>query len=81
MQTVRLAFFRNVFSMRMRQNHTPGSNLGFHLSAYAGHSTRDVPYLIVSGYAAVGNPITGPQNTYQNDYQGILLARHDARPP
>jgi hypothetical protein len=29
-----------------------------------------VPYLIVSGYASLGNPITGPQNTYQNDYQG-----------
>ena len=29
-----------------------------------------VPYLIVSGYASFGNPITGPQNTYQNDYQG-----------
>jgi hypothetical protein len=27
------------------------------------------PYFIVSGYANVGNPITGPQNTYQNDYQ------------
>jgi hypothetical protein len=26
--------------------------------------------LIVSGYASLGNPITGPQNTYQNDYQG-----------
>ena len=29
-----------------------------------------MPYLIVSGYASLGNPITGPQNTYQNDYQG-----------
>jgi hypothetical protein len=26
--------------------------------------------LIVSGYASLGNPITGPQNTYQNDFQG-----------
>ena len=26
--------------------------------------------MIVSGYASLGNPITGPQNTYQNDYQG-----------
>ena len=24
----------------------------------------------MSGYASLGNPITGPQNTYQNDYQG-----------
>ena len=26
--------------------------------------------MIVNGYSSIGNPITGPQNTYQNDYQG-----------
>ncbi len=68
-QTVRAAFFRNVFFYEDDQNHTPASSLGFTyqptLSASAG-----APYLIVSGYGSVGNPITGPQNTYQNDYQG-----------
>jgi hypothetical protein len=68
-QTVRVAFFRNVFSQGTAQNHTPASSLGFTykptLSSVAGS-----PYLIVSGYGAVGNPITGPQNTYQNNYQG-----------
>ena len=68
-QTVRAAFFRNVFFYENAQNHTPGSSLGFDyqptLAANAGP-----PYLIVSGYAAIGNPITGPQDTYQNDYQG-----------
>jgi hypothetical protein len=29
------------------------------------------PYLIISGYGNVGNPITGPQNTTQNDYQAF----------
>ncbi len=68
-QTIRAAFFRNVFFYEETQNHTPASSLGFDyqptLAASAGP-----PYLIVNGYASVGNPITGPQNTYQNDYQG-----------
>ena len=67
-QTVRVAYFRNVFSKGTAQNHTPASSLGFRyqptLSSVAG-----APFLIVSGYGSVGNPITGPQNTYQNDYQ------------
>jgi hypothetical protein len=67
-QTVRAAFFRNVFLYEDTQNRTPGSSLGFDyqptLAANAG-----IPYFIVSGYASIGNPITGPQNTYQNDYQ------------
>lgn len=68
-QTVRAAFFRNVFFYEEARNHTPASSLGFDyqptLAASAGP-----PYLIVNGYSSVGNPITGPQNTYQNDYQG-----------
>jgi hypothetical protein len=68
-QTVRLAFFRNVFVYEDAQNHTPGSSLGFGYQPTLG-TNAGVPYLIVSGYASVGNPITGPQNTAQNDYQG-----------
>jgi hypothetical protein len=51
------------------QNHTPGSALGFQYQPTLGLNDG-VPYLIVSGYASLGNPITGPQNTYQNDFQG-----------
>ena len=68
-QTVRLAFFRNAFIYEDAQNHTPGSSLGFGYQPTLG-TNAGVPFLIVSGYADVGNPITGPQNTYQNDYQG-----------
>jgi len=68
-QTVRLAFFRNVFIYEDAQNHTPGSSLGFGYQPTLG-TNSGVPFLIVSGYANVGNPITGPQNTAQNDYQG-----------
>lgn len=68
-QTFRAAFFRNVFLEGQATNHTPGSSLGFTYQPTLGLN-QGVPYLIVSGYASLGNPITGPQNTYQNDYQG-----------
>ena len=75
-----LAFFRNVFIYENAQNHTPGSSLGFGYQPTLGTNSR-FPYLIVSGYASVGNPITGPQNTVPERLSGILFARHDARPP
>jgi hypothetical protein len=68
-QVARTAFFRNVFFYEEAQNHTPGSEFGFTYQPTLGVSAGP-PYLIVNGYASVGNPITGPQNTYQNDYQG-----------
>jgi hypothetical protein len=68
-QTARLAFFRNAFIYEDAQNHTPGSSLGFTYQPTLG-TNAGIPFLIVSGYADVGNPITGPQNSYQNDYQG-----------
>lgn len=67
-QTARVAFFRNVFLYEDAQNHTPASSLGFQYQPTL-QTSEGVPYLIVSGYSDVGNPITGPQNTYQNDYQ------------
>ena len=67
-QTVRVAFFRNVFIYEDAQNHTPGSSVGFTYPPTLG-TNAGMPFLIVSGYGDVGNPITGPQNTYQNDYQ------------
>src|SRR5580698_1180271 len=68
-QTFRASFFRNVFLNGQAVNHTPGSSLGFDYPPTLGLN-EGVPYLIISGYASLGNPITGPQNTYQNDYQG-----------
>jgi hypothetical protein len=76
-QTFRASFFRNVFLNGQAINHTPGSSLGFDYEPTLGLN-QGVPYLIISGYASLGNPITGPQNTYQNDYQGsysIALTR------
>ena len=68
-QTVRASIFRNVFVKSQAVNHTPGSSLGFQYQPTLALN-QGVPYLIVSGYASLGNPITGPQNTVQNDYQG-----------
>jgi hypothetical protein len=68
-QTVRASFFRNEFLAGQAVNHTPGSSLGFQYQPTLALN-QGVPYLIVSGYASLGNPITGPQNTVQNDYQG-----------
>ena len=69
-QTARVAFFRNAASVEAAQNHTPASSLGFTYEPTL-PSVAGIPYLIISGYANLGNPITGPQNTYQNDYQGF----------
>lgn len=68
-QTARVAFFRNVFLEGAATNHTPASQLGFTYQPTL-PSEVGLPYLIISGYADIGNPITGPQNTYQSDYQG-----------
>ena len=66
--TLRAAFFRNVFLVDNRLNQTPGKDLGFTYQP-ALESAAGIPFLIVSGYGSVGNPITGPRNTYQNTYQ------------
>ncbi len=68
LQTFRAAFFRNEFIFGQRLNSTPPSSLGFEYQPTLGIAAGP-PYLIVSGYASVGDPITGPQNTYQNNYQ------------
>lgn len=68
-QTARVAFFRNVFLEDAATNHSPAGDLGFTYQPTLSSALGD-PYLILSGYTDVGNPITGPQNTYQNDYQG-----------
>ncbi len=68
-QTVRASFLRNVFLNGQATNRTPGSDFGFGYEPTS-NLNEGVPYLIVSGYASLGNPIVGPQDTYQNDFQG-----------
>jgi hypothetical protein len=67
-QTFHASFFRNEFLFDERLNHTPPSALGFSYQPTLGIAAGP-PFLIVSGYASAGDPITGPRNTYQNNFQ------------
>ncbi len=64
----RAGFFRNVFDTDKPLNRTSTRQLGFNydstLAAAAG-----TPFFIVSGYASIGDPITGPRDTAQNTYE------------
>lgn len=63
----RFSYLRNKFLFGERSNHQLPSSLGFQydptLPAAAGP-----PFIQVGGYASVGDPITGPRNTYQNTF-------------
>ena len=63
----RFSFLRNKFLFDQHINHTLPSDLGFQydptFAAAAGP-----PFIQVAGYAAVGDPITGPRETYQNTF-------------
>ena len=69
----RFSFLRNKFLFGEHEDHQPPSSLGFQyepsLDVAAGP-----PFIQVNGYSTVGDPITGPRNTYENvfDYSGSL---------
>jgi len=73
----RFSFLRNKFLFGERTNHTAPSSLGFTYQP-----SLDVaigpPFIQVNGYTTVGDPITGPRNTYENayDYTGSLSWVH-----
>ena len=63
----RFSYLRNKFLFGERVNHEPPSSLGFQYDP-----TLDIaagpPFIQVGGYASVGDPITGPRNTFQNTF-------------
>ena len=65
----RLGFFRNAFETDKPLNRTSPGSLGFHYDSTLA-AAQGPPFLIVSGYASVGDPITGPRNTAQNTLEG-----------
>ncbi len=78
---LRFSFLRNKFLFGERTNHTPLSDLGFGYQP-----SLDVaigpPFMQVNGYTTVGDPITGPRNSFENayDYSASLSwvhGRHD----
>src|SRR3984957_15118548 len=79
----RFSYLRNTFLLDQHLNHESPSDLGFQydptLPAAAGP-----PFIQVGGYASVGDPITGPRNTFQNtfDLSGSLSwvrGRHELK--
>ncbi len=69
----RISYLRNKFLVDEHINHTPLSNLGFTYAPSLG-AAAGPPFIQVNGYTSVGDPITGPRNTYENafDYSGSL---------
>jgi hypothetical protein len=70
---LRFSFLRNKFLFGERTNHTSPSTLGFGYQPSLDLAVGP-PFMQVNGYTTVGDPITGPRNSYENayDYTGSL---------
>ena len=68
LNTLRVAFLRYTFLFDKRFNHETPRSLGFNYDSTF-EPAQGPPYFIVNGYASVGNPITGPRDSAQNDYE------------
>src|SRR5215472_14886810 len=73
----RFSFLRNTFLLDQHLNHESPSDLGFQYAPTLPLSAGP-PFIQIGGYASVGDPITGPRNTYQNtfDLSGSLSWIH-----
>ena len=73
----RFSYLRNKFLLDQHINHEPASALGFQYDPTL-PSAAGPPFIQVGGYASVGDPITGPRNTFQNtfDLSGSLSWIH-----
>jgi outer membrane receptor protein involved in Fe transport len=69
----RFSFLRNKFLYGEHEDHQPPSDFGFQYEPSLDVATGP-PFIQVSDYADVGDPITGPRNTYENvyDFSGSL---------
>ena len=65
----RFSFLRNKFLLDEHLNHESPSDLGFEYDPTL-PSAAGPPFIQVGGYASVGDPITGPRNTFQNTFDG-----------
>jgi carboxypeptidase family protein/TonB-dependent receptor-like protein len=73
----RFSYLRNTFLLDEHLNHESPSDLGFQYVPTL-PSAAGPPFIQVGGYASVGDPITGPRNTFQNtfDLSGSLSWVH-----
>jgi hypothetical protein len=79
----RFSYLRNKFLLDQHLNHESPSRLGFQYQPTLA-SAAGPPFIQVSGYSSVGDPITGPRNTFQNtfDLSGSLSwihSRHELK--
>jgi hypothetical protein len=79
----RFSYLRNQFLLDQHLNGTLPSSLGFQYQPTLAQAAGP-PFIQVAGYASVGDPITGPRNTYQNtfDFSGSLSwirGRHEMK--
>ncbi len=63
----RFSFLRNKFLFGEREDHQSPASLGFQYAPSLDIASGP-PFVQVSGYATVGDPITGPRNTFENVY-------------
>lgn len=80
---LRFSFLRNTFLLSQHLNHESPADLGFQYQPTLPEAAGP-PFIQIGGYASVGDPITGPRNTYQNtfDLSGSLSAiygRHELK--
>jgi len=70
---LRFSFLRNKFLFGERTNRTSPADLGFNYNSSLDVATGP-PFIQVNGYTTVGDPITGPRNSFENayDYNGSL---------
>ena len=74
---VRVSYLRNKLLLDQHINQEPASDLGFTYAPTLPEAAGP-PFIQVAGYASVGDPITGPRNTFQNtyDFSGSLSWIH-----
>ena len=72
---LRLGFFRNGFDTDKPLNKTSPRALGFNYDSTLS-AAQGPPFFIVSGYASIGDPITGPRDTTQNTLQAYDAISH-----
>jgi Carboxypeptidase regulatory-like domain/TonB dependent receptor len=73
----RASYLRNKFLFGLHINPTTPASLGFQYTPSL-EAAVGPPSIQVAGYTTIGNPITGPRNTYENafDYSGALSWVH-----
>jgi outer membrane receptor protein involved in Fe transport len=73
----RFSYLRNKFLLDEHLNNESPADLGFQYAPTLASATGP-PFIQIGGYAEVGDPITGPRNTFQNtfDLSGSLSWIH-----